>query len=150
MKFQLLCKRMQTTSSHTIINAPICNCRRDFVDLVSPVPYIIKFLNFAKWMDINYFLIIVLSCISLVINKTEYLFTYLLAIFVSSFMKWLSIFCPFFPIGVIFFLNWFTGVLYIFLILIFGQLHPTFLKCLTCLSSFIKASFGEQIFFFFK
>lgn len=43
-------RQYKTTSPHSYyqFNAPICNCRRDFVDLVSPIPYTTKFLNFAK------------------------------------------------------------------------------------------------------
>lgn len=43
-------REYKTTSPHSYyqFNAPIFNGRRDFVDLVSPIPDTITFLNFAK------------------------------------------------------------------------------------------------------
>lgn len=58
---------------------------------VAPTPDTINFLNFAKWMDIKYFHY---STDLHFPNYCDYLFKYLLAIFISSPMKGLSIFCP--------------------------------------------------------
>lgn len=62
-----------------------------------PLPNLVGFFSIlAILVDVLWYLIVILNCISLVTNTVEHLFTHWFAICLSSFLKCFQIFCLFF------------------------------------------------------